>query len=252
VEEPYSLFKNIKKARTSLDLSQKELAKRLGVSDKTVSAYETGRAIPPTPTLAKIAEITNTSIPKLLGIKDKDDKSEIAKRLKRLEEKIEEQRQSKPSNVRVKIDTFVGIVVVDEKNRIFLIKEEDKYRISLGRWNLPGGSVDGNESLVEAAKRETREETGCDVEIISLLGVYKCKKGKNNWIYTVFKGEVVDNGEGIIDPQVEKGKWFTKEEFLKLHPSKIVHPDMKLVYKIAIENKGLGVESVKYIDYDIQ
>lgn len=87
MNEPYKLFENIKKARTSAGLSQKELAKRIGVSDKTVSAYETGRAIPPTPTLAKIAEITNTTVQEFLGIQNTSNEN-IEIKLKKIEERI--------------------------------------------------------------------------------------------------------------------------------------------------------------------
>lgn len=250
MKQPFLIFKNIKKARVSSGLSQKDLAKRLGVSDKTVSAYETGRAIPPTPTLAKIAEITKNSLPDLLGIENDDNENEIVKRLKKIEELITKQKVKEEAPVRIKIDAFVGVVLVDKDDRIYLIKEEDKHRISMGRWNLPGGSVDNEESLVESVIRETKEETGYDAKAISMLGCYKCKKGDNSWIYTVFKAEVVGEAEEKTDPGVKQGKWFTGKEFLKLGPSRIVHSDMKLVYKIALENRGLPIESVKYIDYD--
>lgn len=45
------------------------------------------------------------------------------------------------------MDIFVGTVLIDNQERIFLIKERDKNRIGKDRLNLPGGSVDGNESL---------------------------------------------------------------------------------------------------------
>ena len=53
-----SIFKNIKRARVEKGLSQRQLGLTLGVSDKTISAYEQGRAIPPIHTLKKISEIT--------------------------------------------------------------------------------------------------------------------------------------------------------------------------------------------------
>jgi len=89
MQDPYLLFKNIKKARLAAGLSQEELAEKLGVSAKTVSAYETGRAIPPSPTLIRIAEITEVPIDELAGDKNGNGKyQKIEKRLRKLEERV--------------------------------------------------------------------------------------------------------------------------------------------------------------------
>jgi 8-oxo-dGTP pyrophosphatase MutT (NUDIX family) len=39
-------------------------------------------------------------------------------------------------------------------------------------WHLPGGGVKRYESLAEAARREVFEETGCQIAIDGLLGIY--------------------------------------------------------------------------------
>lgn len=56
------LAHKIRYARRNADLSQKELGEKLGISDMAISAYETGRAIPPWPTLKRISDITGFSL----------------------------------------------------------------------------------------------------------------------------------------------------------------------------------------------
>lgn len=51
--------------------------------------------------------------------------------------------------------------VVDSNNRTLLIHHK-----RLGRWMPPGGHIDPNETPEETAKRECKEETGLDVEIV--------------------------------------------------------------------------------------
>lgn len=143
------------------------------------------------------------------------------------------------------IDIFVGVVLLDYQERIYLIKEKDKNKIGKDRWNLPGGSVDGDENLIEATLRETKEETGYDCEINSMLGCYQGKKGDSSWIYIVFEARLPEKTGKIIDVDIKAGKWFDKNDFLHLHSNDIVHPDMQLVYSTACEGRGLPIENVK-------
>ncbi|PJJ02596.1 ADP-ribose pyrophosphatase YjhB (NUDIX family) [Streptomyces sp. 2333.5] len=58
-------------------------------------------------------------------------------------------------------------VVVDESGRILLQRRRDN-----GMWALPGGAMHLGESLPDCAVRETREETGMDVEVVGIVGTY--------------------------------------------------------------------------------
>jgi ADP-ribose pyrophosphatase YjhB (NUDIX family) len=59
------------------------------------------------------------------------------------------------------------IVAILQDEKILLTRRED-FEV----WCLPGGGVEQGESLAEAGIREAKEETGLDVQLTSLVGVY--------------------------------------------------------------------------------
>lgn len=61
----------------------------------------------------------------------------------------------------------VAVVVQDESGRILLIERADN-----NLWAIPGGAQDIGETTSEAAIREVREETGIDIEVTGLVGIY--------------------------------------------------------------------------------
>jgi 8-oxo-dGTP pyrophosphatase MutT (NUDIX family) len=68
-------------------------------------------------------------------------------------------------------DVTVATVVVDE-GRVLIVEEQVAGRLVL---NQPAGHLEPDEPLVEAAVRETREETGWDVEATAFVGAYQWK-----------------------------------------------------------------------------
>jgi 8-oxo-dGTP pyrophosphatase MutT (NUDIX family) len=59
------------------------------------------------------------------------------------------------------------VLIVDNINRLLLLKRSDNKC-----WGPPGGAVEPGELVEDAAKRETQEETGLDVEQMSLFDVF--------------------------------------------------------------------------------
>ena len=58
-------------------------------------------------------------------------------------------------------------IVAREDGAVLLIRRTDN-----GNWALPGGAIEMTESVAGAAVRETLEETGIQVEVTGLLGIY--------------------------------------------------------------------------------
>ena len=58
-------------------------------------------------------------------------------------------------------------MIFDRRRRLLLQQRSDG-----GQWGLPGGSVEIGESVSQAVVREVREETGLEVTVRRLVGVY--------------------------------------------------------------------------------
>ena len=61
----------------------------------------------------------------------------------------------------------VNVVVSNAAGEVLLIRRSDN-----DNWAVPGGAIDLGESMLQAAVRETREETGIDCEVTGLVGIY--------------------------------------------------------------------------------
>jgi ADP-ribose pyrophosphatase YjhB (NUDIX family) len=60
-----------------------------------------------------------------------------------------------------------ALVLDDSGTKVLLTRRTDN-----GRWCLPGGRLDPGESAAETCVREVLEETGLEVEIVRLIGLY--------------------------------------------------------------------------------
>jgi 8-oxo-dGTP pyrophosphatase MutT (NUDIX family) len=72
---------------------------------------------------------------------------------------------------RTLLQVGAGIIVVDSENRILLQKRADNHC-----WGYAGGSIELDEVVEDAAKRELFEETGLIAEELELFGVFSGKE----------------------------------------------------------------------------
>lgn len=126
-------------------------------------------------------------------------------------------------------------VVTDDQDRILLIRRRDN-----DLWALPGGGMDLGESIVDTAVREVKEETGLDVEVTGLIGVYT--NPRHVMAYT--DGEVrqqfslcfrtrLIGGELRIDSESTDIAWTPPQDI----PSLNMHPSMRLRIQHYLEHR---------------
>jgi 8-oxo-dGTP diphosphatase len=94
----------------------------------------------------------------------------------------------------------VFVTIFDEQRRVLLCHRRD-----LDVWNLPGGGLERGELPVETAVRETREETGLEIAVERLVGVY-AKTYKDELVF-VFSGKIV-GGELATTDEADQCLYF--------------------------------------------
>ena len=101
-------------------------------------------------------------------------------------------------------------VIVERADRILLVRR--KFEPMAGGWSLPAGFMEYGEAPEDTARRETREETGLDVEIHALHGAYR--GGMDTGVpvlLVVYRGQVVGGRLKPGDDASEAG-WYAHTE----------------------------------------
>jgi len=91
-------------------------------------------------------------------------------------------------------------IIFDERDRVLLCHRRD-YDL----WNLPGGTMEAGESPWECVIREVKEETGLNVEIKKLTGIYN--KPETNEVCFSFICNII-NGSLILNEEADQLEYF--------------------------------------------
>jgi 8-oxo-dGTP diphosphatase len=119
------------------------------------------------------------------------------------------------SKIFVTVDAVIFRSRDNNPEILFIKRKNDPFK---GLWALPGGFVDENENLPDAAKRELLEETGVVVSIIEQLGAFG-KPGRDPRSHTVsivFCGFVPENTEAVAADDAAEAKWFSVKKLPEL------------------------------------
>lgn len=107
----------------------------------------------------------------------------------------------------------VTVAAIVEDNGRFLLVEEDADNHIV--FNQPAGHLEKNETLLNAIKREVREETGWEFEPQSLVGVYLYPNPHIDIMYLrfCFAGKGVQHNPSLsLDQGIIRAVWMNKAE----------------------------------------
>ena len=136
-----------------------------------------------------------------------------------------------------------GSLVINQKKELLLIYRK-------GRWDFPKGKVEKNENKKKGALRETSEETGLELDKLSLqrplkktAHLLKQKKIRTKWYLVNYKGS-----KQKLKPQKEEGIekciWVSQESLVHYIPYLRSYAREVLAYYIQYLQNPLGIKFV--------
>jgi ADP-ribose pyrophosphatase len=123
--------------------------------------------------------------------------------------------------------TARGICEYDGK--ILLLKIRPHSAHDAGRWEIPGGKVKKCEYFDEALKREYLEETGLEVDVISLLDVVRkdytaCKTSEEVKSIQLIMKVTCQSDDVAISEEHEEYGWFSLDEIEEMIANDLLTP----------------------------
>lgn len=136
--------------------------------------------------------------------------------------------------------------IVAKDGKILMVQEgEEKIR---RLWNNPAGHLDIGESIIDGTIREVKEETGFDVKLDGLIGVYYYLNKEGILVVRFqFRASVKSGILKFPEKEIMDAKWFAPEEILAMDDSKLRGPGIKPLIRDFISGKLYPVDTLKYL-----
>ena len=113
--------------------------------------------------------------------------------------------------------------IVEFDDKILLLREADTYEegTNTGKYHLPGGRVNPGEHFLDGLKREVKEETGLDVEVVRPVHVDEWRpviKGTPHQIVCTFFHVRATYNEVTLSEEHDKAVWVSIDDYKQYKP----------------------------------
>jgi 8-oxo-dGTP diphosphatase len=105
-----------------------------------------------------------------------------------------------------------GVLILDDQDRTLLIKRAGDVKNEAGWWSKPGGTIDYGEKVIDAMKREIKEELDIEIEINGYLlhTDHVIKEDNQHWVAFNYIAKIESGKPKNMEPhKCDEISWFT-------------------------------------------
>ena len=136
--------------------------------------------------------------------------------------------------------------IIEKDGKVLLVQE--KQERCYGKWNIPAGHLDPNESIMDGAIREIKEETGCDVELTGIANIANMILEDDIFIQITFTTKLINEHIKIDPEEILDIKWFEINDILNNMDSELRHLNfIKQPIKNMVENKVGSIDIINIL-----
>ena len=122
----------------------------------------------------------------------------------------------------------VAVLVEDERHRILLVNVY-RYVTNTIEWEIPAGVLEDGESILAAAEREVREESGYETVDHELIHTFCPMNGIADQVFHVARCRATKKVGGFDGNEVREFRWISREEMRQMVSEGSVRDGFSLV-----------------------
>ena len=107
-------------------------------------------------------------------------------------------------------------VIIENDNKEVLLIRSYRYVTDSLEWEIPAGGIEKDESIIEAAIRESYEETGYEITDPQMVYTYNPSNGISNQVFNIVTAGISKQVGSFDRNEVKEIKWFSRDEIKEL------------------------------------
>ncbi len=134
--------------------------------------------------------------------------------------------------------------IIEKDGKILLVQEAKKS--CYGKWNIPAGHLEFNETIMQGAIREIKEETGCDVKLTGVVNISNRVLKDDIFITIIFSTKLINEDIKYDKSEILDVRWFNCDDIIKNMDEEL--RDLNFIKQLIINLKANNIAPIEIVN----